>query len=101
MVTMGAIFLVIFPFWEYSSRFARKRGIEGRLGSFLGSLAPYPLIPLRLLKSSTFSAGCLLAVFYFSKCAPTSVSHRMYCIFAYDDDQWPFTFPSSRIYIPT
>ncbi|CAI6092771.1 unnamed protein product [Clonostachys chloroleuca] len=65
MVTMGAIFLVIFPFWEASSRFARKRGIEGRLGSFLGSLAPYPLIPLRLLKSSTFSAGCLLAVFYF------------------------------------
>ncbi|CAH0057245.1 unnamed protein product [Clonostachys solani] len=65
MVTMGALFLVIFPFWEASSRFARKRGMEGRLGSFLGSLAPYPLIPLRLLKSSTFSAGCLLAVFYF------------------------------------
>ena len=68
MITIGATLLVIFPFWEASTQYARRRGLEGSVGNVLSNLAPYPLIPLHLLKSRTFSAGSLLAIFYFSMC---------------------------------
>lgn len=74
MVTLGSILLVLFPFWEISSRFARERGMTGKLGTILKNLAPYPLIPLQLLRSRTFSAGSALAIFYFSKL----LSHMSY-----------------------
>jgi MFS family permease len=56
MIVIGFVYLIIFPFWESS---------EG--------LAPRPLIPLHLLKSRTFCAGCGVGFFYFSK--PTSSCH--------------------------
>ncbi|KFA80910.1 hypothetical protein S40288_07984 [Stachybotrys chartarum IBT 40288] len=65
MVVIGAILLVIFPLWEISTRFARERGLKGKLGMILSNLAPYPLIPLHLFKSRTFTAGSILAIFYF------------------------------------
>lgn len=67
MVTIGAIFLIVFPFWEMSSSFARRRKARGKPVGILASLAPFPLIPLHLLKKTTFAAGSFLAVFYFSK----------------------------------
>lgn len=67
MVTVGAVLLIIFPFWEMASRFAKKRQLTGGVGKFLSNLSPYPLIPLHLLKNRTFSAGNALAAFYFSK----------------------------------
>jgi Major Facilitator Superfamily len=67
MVTVGAILLILFPFWEMASRVTKRRQIGGGLGKFLSNLSPYPLIPLHLLKNRTFTAGNLLAVFYFSK----------------------------------
>jgi hypothetical protein len=70
MVTVGAVLLVIFPFWEMATRFAKKRQIGGGMGKFLSNLSPYPLIPLHLLKNRTFSAGNILAIFYFSKSRP-------------------------------
>ncbi|KAJ3529577.1 hypothetical protein NM208_g9690 [Fusarium decemcellulare] len=65
MVTVGAVCLVIYPFWEMSTRFAKKHGVRGVPGKILANLAPYPLTPLHLLKSRTFSAGCVLITFYF------------------------------------
>ncbi|KAF4974636.1 hypothetical protein FZEAL_8495 [Fusarium zealandicum] len=65
MVTLGAIFLVIYPFWEMSTRFGKKHNIQGTKGKILANMAPYPLTPLHLLKSRTFSAGCILITFYF------------------------------------
>jgi hypothetical protein len=49
MPIIGIICFLIFPIWE-SNRV----------------LAPLPLIPLHLLKSRTFSAGCGVGFFYFS-----------------------------------
>lgn len=68
MITVGAIALIIFPFWEMATRFAKKRQMSGGFGKFLLGLSPYPLIPLHLLKNRTFAAGNVLAVFYFSTC---------------------------------
>ncbi|KAL8370106.1 hypothetical protein RB595_000466 [Gaeumannomyces hyphopodioides] len=48
MLVVGAVCFVAFPFWEASS-----------------SVCPHPLIPLTLLKSKTFCAGCLIGFFYF------------------------------------
>jgi MFS family permease len=50
MLVIGIVCFLIFPIWE-SNRV----------------LAPRPLIPLHLLKSRTFSAGCAVGFFYFSK----------------------------------
>lgn len=50
LIVVGGVLLVAFPLWESSKR-----------------LAPHPLIPLELLKSRTFCAGCGIAFFYFSK----------------------------------
>ncbi|KAK0674259.1 putative siderophore iron transporter, partial [Cercophora samala] len=46
MILSGIFLLVLFPLWE--------------------SRAPHPLLPLELLKSRTFVAGCLLGFFYFA-----------------------------------
>ncbi|GAP86517.1 putative siderophore iron transporter mirC [Rosellinia necatrix] len=48
LIVVGGVLLVIFPFWEGSKK-----------------LAPHPLIPLELLKSRTFCAGCAVGFFYF------------------------------------
>lgn len=56
MIVVGAVCLVVFPFWETSKR-----------------LAPHPLLSLHLLKQRTALAGCALAFFYFSKSLPTSL----------------------------
>jgi MFS family permease len=49
MLVIGIVCSLIFPIWESNK-----------------VLAPRPLIPLRLLKSRTFSAGCGVGFFYFS-----------------------------------
>lgn len=67
MVTVGAVLIIIYPFWETSSRFGKKHNIQGTLGKVLANTAPHPLTPLYLLKSRTFSAGCVLIFFYFGK----------------------------------
>ncbi|KAK4179693.1 putative siderophore iron transporter [Triangularia setosa] len=46
MILTGLFLLVLFPLWE--------------------SRAPHPLLPLELLQSRTFVAGCLLGFFYFA-----------------------------------
>ena len=48
MIATGAALLVIFPFWESRPR-----------------LAPHPLLPLDLLRSRTFCAGCGLGFLWF------------------------------------
>ncbi|KAI1431421.1 siderophore iron transporter mirC [Xylaria sp. CBS 124048] len=48
LIVVGGVLLVIFPLWESSKK-----------------LAPHPLIPLELLKSRTFCAGCAIGFFYF------------------------------------
>lgn len=50
MIVLGFVFLVAFPIFESRPK-----------------LAPHPLIPLNLLKSRTFCAGCGIGFFYFSK----------------------------------
>lgn len=72
MVTIGAILLIIFPFWEISTRFARKRGVTGGLRRITENTAPYPIVPLHLFKSRTFAAGMAVAFFYFSKSSSVS-----------------------------
>ena len=49
MMLGGLVCLVAFPLWESHPR-----------------LAPYPLIPLNLLKSRTFCSGCGVGFFFFS-----------------------------------
>ncbi|KAH6624619.1 major facilitator superfamily domain-containing protein [Chaetomium sp. MPI-SDFR-AT-0129] len=46
MMFTGAVLLVFFPVWE--------------------ARAPHPLLPLQLLQSRTFCAGCALGFFYFA-----------------------------------
>ncbi|KAL2164232.1 hypothetical protein VTH06DRAFT_3448 [Thermothelomyces fergusii] len=46
MILTGTVLLVLFPFWE--------------------ARAAHPLLPLQLLKSRTFCAGCALGFFYFA-----------------------------------
>jgi len=65
LVTVGAICLVIFPFWEMASKFSKQHGLTGLKATILNNLSPFPLVPLYLFKSRTFSAGCILAFFYF------------------------------------
>ncbi|KAL6360969.1 hypothetical protein LRP88_04430 [Fusarium phalaenopsidis] len=65
MVALGAVFVVIYPFWEMSTRLGKKYTVQGTFGKILANMAPYPLTPLHLLKSQTFSAGCVLITFYF------------------------------------
>ncbi|KAI1171352.1 siderophore iron transporter mirC [Nemania sp. FL0916] len=48
LIVVGAFLLVAFPFYEASRR-----------------LAPHPVIPLDLLRSRTFCAGCGIGFFYF------------------------------------
>ncbi|KAI0554971.1 siderophore iron transporter mirC [Xylaria curta] len=48
LIVVGGVLLIAFPFWESSKK-----------------LAPHPLIPLELLKSRTFCAGCAIGFFYF------------------------------------
>lgn len=50
MVVIGAVCLVLFPFWESSSR-----------------LAPRPFLSLRLFRNRTVLAGCAIGFFYFGK----------------------------------
>lgn len=54
MLVVGISSLIIFPIWGSTKK-----------------LAPYPLIPLVLLKSRTFCAACGIGFFYFSKLLPT------------------------------
>ncbi|KAL1839284.1 hypothetical protein VTJ49DRAFT_1684 [Mycothermus thermophilus] len=49
MMLTGAVLLVVFPLWESRPNLAR-----------------HPLLPLQLLKSRTFCAGCALGFFYFA-----------------------------------
>ena len=49
MILTGVVLLVLFPLWESRP-----------------NLAPHPLLPLQLLKSRTFCAGCALGFFYFA-----------------------------------
>ncbi|KAG7290808.1 hypothetical protein NEMBOFW57_000812 [Staphylotrichum longicolle] len=49
MILTGMVLLVLFPLWESRP-----------------NLAPHPLLPLQLLKSRTFCAGCALGFFYFA-----------------------------------
>ncbi|KAI1738348.1 siderophore iron transporter mirC [Xylaria scruposa] len=48
LIVVGGVLLIAFPFWESSKK-----------------LAPHPLIPLELLRSRTFCAGCAIGFFYF------------------------------------
>ncbi|TGJ85622.1 hypothetical protein E0Z10_g3149 [Xylaria hypoxylon] len=48
LIVVGGVLLIVFPLWESSKK-----------------LAPHPLIPLELLKSRTFCAGCAIGFFYF------------------------------------
>ncbi|KAK3399226.1 siderophore iron transporter mirC [Sordaria brevicollis] len=48
MIVLGTFLLILFPLWESRPH-----------------LAPHPLLPLDLLKSRTFVAGCSLGFFYF------------------------------------
>ncbi|KAK3495174.1 siderophore iron transporter mirC [Neurospora hispaniola] len=48
MIILGTFLLILFPLWESRP-----------------NLAPHPLLPLDLLKSRTFVAGCSLGFFYF------------------------------------
>ncbi|TGO74045.1 hypothetical protein BELL_0313g00120 [Botrytis elliptica] len=48
MIVLGVVCLISFPVWESVKK-----------------LAPHPLIPLGLLKSRTFCAGCGIGFFYF------------------------------------
>jgi MFS family permease len=50
MIVVGGVSLIAFPAWESVKK-----------------LAPHPLIPLQLLKSRTFCAGCGIGFFFFSK----------------------------------
>jgi hypothetical protein len=50
MIVIGFVCLVAFPLWESTKK-----------------LSPKPLIPLYLLKSRTFIAGCGVGFFYFSE----------------------------------
>lgn len=56
MIVLGFVLLVAFPFWEGNHKFA-----------------PHPLIPLNLLRSKTFCAGCGIGFFYFSESHPGEV----------------------------
>jgi MFS family permease len=49
MLVCGCVFLVAFPFWESSKR-----------------VAPYPFLPLRLLKERNFVIGCITGFLYFA-----------------------------------
>ncbi|KAK4156733.1 major facilitator superfamily-domain-containing protein [Chaetomidium leptoderma] len=49
MILTGIVLLILFPLWESRPH-----------------LAPHPLLPLHLLKSRTFCAGCALGFFYFA-----------------------------------
>ena len=49
MTSIGALCLVIFPFWEANRR-----------------LAPQPFIPLRLLRNRSVLAGCSISFLYFA-----------------------------------
>lgn len=53
MLVLGFVCFILFPVWESSKK-----------------AAPRPLIPLHLLKSRTFCAGCAVGFFYFSKLIP-------------------------------
>jgi MFS family permease len=53
MLVVGGLSLIAFPLWEASKK-----------------LAPHPLVPLHLLKSRTFCAGCAIGFFYFSQSSP-------------------------------
>lgn len=53
MIIIGFICLIVFPLWESSKK-----------------LAPHPLIPMYLVKSRTFTAGCGVGFFYFSMNPP-------------------------------
>lgn len=48
LIVVGGVLLIVFPFWEGSKK-----------------LAPHPIIPLELLRSRTFCAGCAVGFFYF------------------------------------
>ncbi|KAI1129620.1 siderochrome-iron transporter MirC [Nemania abortiva] len=48
LIVVGGVLLFVFPLWESSKK-----------------LAPHPLIPLELLRSRTFCAGCGIGFFYF------------------------------------
>lgn len=49
MIFTGIVLLILFPLWESRP-----------------NLAPHPLLPLPLLRSRTFCAGCALGFFYFA-----------------------------------
>lgn len=59
MIVIGFVCLIIFPLWESNK-----------------TLAPRPLIPMHLLKNRSFTAGCGVGFFYFSKCLSQSLPHR-------------------------
>lgn len=50
MIVIGCVFLVVFPFWESSKKFA-----------------PRPFLSLRFLTDRTVLAGCMIGFFYFGE----------------------------------
>jgi MFS family permease len=57
LIVVGGVLLVAFPLWEGNKK-----------------LAPHPLIPLELLRSRTFCAGCAIGFLYFSEPYSSSLS---------------------------
>ncbi|KAK6597433.1 major facilitator superfamily transporter [Botrytis cinerea] len=55
MIVLGVICFISFPVWES-----------------VKTLAPHPLVPLGLLKSRTFCAGCGIGFFYFRSLYPAA-----------------------------
>jgi MFS family permease len=55
MIVLGVVCLVLFPIWESQPKLAR-----------------HPLIPMHLLRSRTFCAGCAAGFFYFSTLFPVT-----------------------------
>lgn len=78
MIIVGCICLVLCPLWETSK-----------------TLAPHPLLSLKLLRQRTVLAGCAFAFFYFSKCLRPSSS-----VLSFDNPKWHFIFRFSLTYTP-
>lgn len=78
MIVLGVVCLFSFPVWESMKQ-----------------LAPHPLIPLGLLRSRSFCAGCGIGFFYFSKFMLVCISFP--CVNLY---QWHFSSRSNHTSTP-
>lgn len=81
MIVLGVVCLFVFPVWESIKK-----------------LAPHPLIPLGLLKSRTFCAGCGIGFFYFSKFPLSHINLTHILTF---HSQWHSSSPSNPTSTPT